>query len=194
MNTSHTPLILASGSPRRVELLQKITDHFEVIPSSVDEVIDENLDPVENVKSLALQKARWVADNHVAHTVIGADTIVVFEGDIIGKPRNAEDAKEILERLSGQVHQVMTGLAVISPEGKVYQDCEISQVRMKSLQADQVDEYIQSGEPMDKAGAYAIQGVGSALVESHEGSFSNIVGLPVETLRSLLVRSGMQFF
>lgn len=187
----HRPrILLASQSPRRSELLKSIHISFEVDPPCIDEVLREDYSPVENVLSIAETKARWVAGRNKNKFVIGADTIVVLENEIIGKPTDKNDARRILERLSGKRHEVITGVAVLNPEGKCFPSATISQVKIKPLAAIEISEYIATGEPMDKAGAYAIQGKGSALVESWSGSWSNIVGLPVETVKSLLSMAG----
>jgi septum formation protein len=182
------PIILASRSPRRIELLQQITPDFQVIPSSVEEIMQPDRTPEENAIALAQAKAEEVARQHAGHLVIGADTIVVLDGEIIGKPEDKEDAHRILKRLSGREHQVITGVAVIN--SRPVQAATISRVTIKSLSDETIETYIATGEPMDKAGAYAIQGKGASLVESYSGSFSNIVGLPMETLKVLLRKAG----
>jgi len=179
------PVILASQSPRRIELLKQIVPDFTVVPSAVEETLDGGQTPEENAVRLAEMKARSVARAHPGHLVIGADTVVADDGDIIGKPQNAEDAKRILKRLSGREHRVITGVAVICRE-RAFLAAAVSRVVFHRLTEKDIADYVATGEPMDKAGAYAIQGAGAALVESHHGSYSNIVGLPIETLKSLL--------
>jgi septum formation protein len=180
------PVILASQSPRRIELLKKLV----VIPSAVEETLRDDLSPEENAMALAEEKARSVESRHPGRLVIGADTVVALGGEIIGKPKDAEDARRILRRLSGRVHKVITGVAVVF--GRSFPAAETSTVRFHPLSEKQIADYVATGEPLDKAGAYAIQGIGEALVASHEGSYSNIVGLPIDTLRALLGRDAPQ--
>ncbi|MBI4383907.1 MAG: septum formation protein Maf [Nitrospinae bacterium] len=183
-------LILASQSPRRAELLKRIERDFDVFPSSVEEVLDPDRSPMENAVDLAREKARRVADRYRGCFVVGADTLVTLGGRILGKPSDMNDARGILRFLSGREHQVVTGVAVVNDRGEIFADAETSAVSIKPLTEDEIDRYIDTGEPMDKAGAYAIQGAGSFMVESYRGSFSNIVGLPLETLDRLLKLSG----
>ena len=187
MNNSHTPVILASRSPRRIELLKTVIKNFQVIPSEIDETCNANLSPEENVMFLSRKKATWVAKHHPHHLVIGADTLVFLENEIIGKPTDVEDACRILRRLNGREHKVITGVAVV--HSKTLSAASVSRVRIKPLTQNEIASYVNSGEPMDKAGAYAIQGQGSFLVESYKGSYSNIIGLPVEMLKDLLQKS-----
>ena len=184
MKNSPTPVILASQSPRRVELLKTIIKNFQVIPSNIDETCKSNLSPEENAVFLSRKKAAWVSKDHPHSLVIGADTLVVLENKIIGKPVDTKDACQILHRLSGREHKVITGVAII--HSKTISSFSISRVRIKHLTQSEIISYVDSGEPMGKAGAYAIQGQGSFLVESYEGSYSNIVGLPVDMLKILL--------
>ena len=191
MNKSRTPVILASQSPRRVELLKQIIKNFLVIPSEVEEVCSSNLSPEKNAMVLGRKKAEWVANRHPRHWVIGADTLVVLKNEIIGKPANIDDAFQILRRLSGREHNVITGVAVV--HSNTLSAVTVSKVRIKSLTDNEIVSYVNSGEPMDKAGAYAIQGEGASLVEGYEGSYSNIVGLPINTLKDLLQKAGFSF-
>ena len=161
------------------------------MPSPIDEVFSSNLSPEENAIVLGQKKADWVANRHPHHWVIGADTLVALENDIIGKPANADEAYQILRRLSGREHKVITGVAVV--HSKTLSAATVSQVRIKSLTENEIVSYVNSGEPMDKAGAYAIQGKGASLIERYEGSYSNIVGLPIATLKDLLQKSGLSF-
>ena len=184
MKNSPSPVILASQSPRRVELLKTVIKNFQVIPSNIDETFKSNLSPEENAVFLSRKKAAWVSKDHPHSLVIGADTLVVLENKIIGKPVDTEDACQILHRLSGREHKVITGVAII--HSKTISSFSISRVRIKHLTQSEIISYVNSGEPMGKAGAYAIQGQGSFLVESYEGSYSNIVGLPVDMLKILL--------
>jgi len=184
MDSPRIPVILASQSPRRIELLKTVIKNFRIVPSKIDEVCDINLSPEENAILLGRKKATWVAKEHPHNLVIGADTMVVLENKIIGKPTDAENARQILRQLSGQEHKVITGVAVVHL--KIFSAVSISHVRIKALTQNEINSYVESGEPMDKAGAYAIQGEGSFLVESYSGSYSNIIGLPMDLLKDLL--------
>ena len=184
MDNPRIPVILASQSPRRIELLKTVIKNFRVVPSKIDEVCDIDLSPEENAMLLGRKKATSVAKLHPHHLVIGADTMVVLENKIIGKPTDAENARQILRQLSGQEHKVITGLAVV--HSKIFSAVSISHVCIKALTRNEINSYVESGEPMDKAGAYAIQGEGSFLVESYSGSYSNIIGLPMDLLKDLL--------
>lgn len=188
MSKPKKPLILASQSPRRVELLKKIIKNFLVIPSGIDEVCSSRLSPEENAIILSRKKADWVANRYPHHWVIGADTLVVLENETIGKPTNLDDAHKILKRLSGRKHKVITGITVVHSE--TLSAAIVSQVNIKTLNKNEIASYINSGESMDKAGAYAIQGKGASLVKNYEGSYSNIVGLPIDALKDLLQKSG----
>lgn len=182
-------LILASQSPRRLELLKQITDQFEVVPSSVEEKLDYGLRPEENARMLARAKAESVAKNYPDCWVIGADTLVTLHQEILGKPVDVPDAERMLRRLSGKEHRVFSGICVVSP-GKTLDTAVMSKVRFKSLTDEEISGYIQTGEPMDKAGAYAIQGQGSFMIREFSGSHSNIVGLPIEELKIILKKTG----
>ena len=165
---------------------------FDVRPAAIEEKVDPTQTPTSNAMALALQKAKWVASRHRHCFVIGADTLVVLDEKIIGKPTDRDDAERILTRISGRPHQVITGMAVINPEGQSFEDAMSSTVQIKTLTREEIRDYIATGEPMDKAGAYAIQGKGAFMVASWSGSFDNIVGLPVESLRTLLQTAGYQ--
>ena len=183
-------IILASASPRRKDLLRQIGLEFEIIPSTVDEKIDE-AEPIRFVKQLALSKAQDVGRNLSSGLVIGADTIVVDGKTILGKPRSPEEAVEMLQRLSGRSHQVMTGVAVFDSESNAHWvDAEVTQVTFRQLTLREIEGYVASGEPMDKAGAYAIQEKGSLFVEGIQGCFFNVVGLPLLKTVQLLAKAG----
>jgi septum formation protein len=184
MHISKIPIILASQSPRRAELLKTIVKNFRVVPSKIDESCDTDISPEENAILLGSKKAISVAKLHPDNLIIGADTLVVLKNKIIGKPNDAEDARQLLIKLSGQEHKVITGVAVVHL--KIFAAASISHVRFKTLTTNEINSYVESGEPMDKAGAYAIQGKGSSLVKSYDGSFSNIVGLPTDLVKDLL--------
>jgi septum formation protein len=184
-------VILASRSPRRMELLKEIIPDFEVIPSSVEEIFQSELSPRDNAIAVACAKALDVSKSFPGHFIIGADTIVVLNNEIIGKPRDADDACNILKRLSGKRHQVITGVVVIHTE--MIKDAGVSDVNIRVLNDDEIARYVETGEPMDKAGAYAIQGKGAFMVDSYSGSYSNIVGLPLSTVKTLLTEAGYRF-
>lgn len=171
-------IILASASPRRKELLSTAGLEFTVRVADVEEIIDEKASPDEVVMSLALQKAQAVAKAYPTATVIGADTVVVLDGEILGKPENEQNAIEMLTALSGRSHTVYTGVAIINGE-KVINFCEATQVEFFPLTEDEIRSYVATGEPMDKAGAYGIQGKGCVLVRKIDGDYFNVVGLPV---------------
>lgn len=171
-------LILASASPRRKELLSLIDEDLRVITSDVDETPPPDSSPRGTVEELALRKARKVAESYRQDVVIGADTIVVVGGDILGKPENEEQAAKMLKRLSGRQHSVYTGVAIMSPKGsQVFS--EKTYVHFIPLTDEMIKEYIATGEPLDKAGAYGIQGRGALFVSKIEGDFANVVGLPI---------------
>lgn len=176
-------IILASQSPRRRELLTQIGLKFEVIPSTVEEVIT-SINPVEVVQELAQQKARDVAEVAAKETpkesllVIGADTIVVYEGKILGKPGDKEDAVRMLTMLQGKEHSVYTGVALLSGEQEIV-FAEETRVQMCPMTPEEIAWYVNTGEPMDKAGAYGIQGLCARFVRQIQGDYNNVVGLPV---------------
>lgn len=180
-------LILASASPRRRELMSLLGLPFEVIVSNVAEVTAKHLSPEETVKDLALQKARAVADNLANGLVIGADTIVVSAAKILGKPANEEEAYWMLKELSGQEHHVYTGIALLDKaSGGLEVAAEVTMVKFKELSDGEIRAYLATGEPFDKAGAYAIQGRAAVFIEGIIGDYYNVVGLPVYRLAQLL--------
>lgn len=181
-------LILASASPRRKDLLESIGVRFEVIPSEVEESFFPFETPCEGVKRLSFEKAREVSLNNPGYWTLGADTVVVVEDEILGKPVDKEEAKKMLTRLNGRVHEVYTGFALLNSEfdQEKVTGFARSEVFIRELSFDEIVEYVDSGEPMDKAGSYAIQGLGAALVQSVNGSYTNVVGLPLcEVAREL---------
>ncbi len=178
-------LILASKSPRRKELLSIITTDFEIIPAVKDENADPALPPKEFVRALAISKAEEVAENHPNDCVIGSDTVVAINGEILGKPKDKADAFRMLSLLSGTNHSVFTGVAVIK-DGKVHSFTEETKVKFFSLSAEEIESYIATGEPFDKAGAYGIQDLGALLVEGIDGDYYNVMGLPTGRLYRLL--------
>ena len=190
MPSSSNKLILASRSPRRSELLHSLGLEFEVSPSKVDEITDPEQSPEQNATNIARDKARWVARQNPGSYVLGADTMVVLGQEIIGQPTDEEDAYRILSKLAGKPHRVITGVVLITPKTEEYETAVVSKVILKPVSEDEIRSYIATGEPLDKAGAYAIQGEGSFLVESWEGSYSNIIGLPLEALTDLFEQAG----
>ena len=180
-------VILASGSPRRQELLQLVIDHFEVYVSDVDETLPEGIAPRDAVEMLALRKAQKVAELRRHALVIGADTVVAVDGRILGKPRDDEQAAEMLRMLSGRIHQVYTGVAICEKnENNVFSCC--TQVEFAPLSEAEIDWYLSTGEPFDKAGAYGIQGYGARFVKGITGDYFNVMGLPVNRLYTILGR------
>ncbi len=181
-------IILASGSPRRKDLLESIGVSFEVIPSDVEESFPVGETPSEGVRRLSLEKAREVSDRNPGYWTLGADTVVVIDGQILGKPADKTEARAMLTRLNGRIHEVFTGFSLLNSEcpHNTVTDFSRSEVLIRELSQNEIEEYVDSGEPMDKAGAYAIQGLGAALVQSVNGSYTNVVGLPLcEVAREL---------
>jgi len=185
-------LILASRSPRRYELLKQMALDFEVIPSRVEEGdVLAGESAREHVLRLSEAKAFDVGTQHPDAWVIGADTIVYVDGTVLGKPKNREEAMEMLRQLSGKEHSVLTGFSVNHiGKGKKNQEAVQTSVKVKPLTEDEVRWYVQTGEPFDKAGGYGIQGIGSFMIESIRGSYTNVVGLPVCELIQMLSRLG----
>lgn len=183
-------LILASASPRRKDLLEAAQIPFEIQAGDLEEVIEPGLTPGQVVESLAFQKAQDIAQKQTSPClVLGADTLVCLDNEILGKPHTAEVAYEMLSKLKGQTHEVMTGVALIKvPEMKAEVAHCVSQVQMRDMSENEIHEYIATGEPLDKAGAYAIQGHAKAFIEGVVGPYDNIVGLPIDTVKDLLSR------
>lgn len=179
--------ILASASPRRKQLLQEMGLKFKIIPSTIQEKIDSALTPSQLVKKLALQKAGEIARQFQGkkQIIIGADTIVVRQGEILGKPRDPRHARQILNKLSGSVHFVYTGVAVIDTwTDKKVVAYEKTRVKMKKLSTDEIQYH--SGRHLDKAGAYAVQEEKDAFIEKIDGCYFNVVGLPIQLLKRML--------
>lgn len=182
------PIILASASPRRAQLLNQLGLDFQVIPSDVSETIPDRFAfPNDLVIKLALHKASNVARKIEHGLVIGADTLVVLGDTIFGKPSGPDEAVKMLSMLNGKIHSVYTGIAVVEvPSGKTEVGrCE-TKVKFKTVSPEEIRSYVATGEPLDKAGAYGIQGKGGALVEAIEGCYFNVVGLPLSKLVDLL--------
>ncbi|GIM44606.1 Maf-like protein [Collibacillus ludicampi] len=180
-------IVLASGSPRRRELLAGIGLSFDVIVSHVDETVDEEMDPPALVQELAYRKAHDVAKSLKYGLVIGADTIVVIDDEVLGKPTDVQDAIRMLSRLQGRTHSVYSGIAIIDAKTSEKRIAySRTDVKMRSLSASEIERYVSTGEPMDKAGSYAIQGIGAILIDSIQGDYFTVVGLPLSLLASML--------
>jgi len=185
-------IILASSSPRRLEILRQIGLRFEVKAHEVDETIPAGMQPHQAACELAFRKAWGTAQLEPGAIVIGADTIVVHENLILGKPLDQSDAVETLRSLSGSDHLVITGFCVIeTATGKVVKANETTRVFFRQLTDAEINAYAESGEPMDKAGSYAIQGLGAVLVEKIDGCYFNVVGLPISQLSQVLKDFGV---
>ncbi len=176
-------IVLASASPRRAELLRAAGIHFTVRVANVDEMLLPDEAPHTYVARLAQTKAVAVAQPN--EIVLGADTTVVIGNEIAGKPVNIDDAKRMLQMLSGQWHEVLTGVSVVRDD-EVHTEVATTRVKFATMSAAEIEWYATSGEPDDKAGAYAIQGLASRFIERIEGSYSNVVGLPLETVYRML--------
>ncbi len=188
-------IVLASESPRRAELLKLAGIPFSVLPSGISE--DEKVfdDPVEHVLELSRRKAQNVALKVAGGLILGADTIVVLEGSTIGKPQNRGEAADILSRLSGNEHRVFTGMTLLDTDkNKCVSDVVITSVRMRKMSTDEIRKYIDTREPMDKAGAYGIQGKGSVFIESVCGCYYNVMGLPISKLVLMLRKMGYEIW
>ncbi len=186
------PLILASGSPRRAELLRQAGIRFEVSAPDLDETLYAGEAPEAYVRRLAAAKARYVAATHPGRLVLGADTTVVVDGEVLGKPRDAADAARMLGQLSGRSHVVLTGVCLIGPAGETRIESAVTTVEFRPLEDAEIAGYVDSGEPMDKAGAYAIQGGAAGFVTRLDGDYSNVVGLPVTLILGMCRGSGIQ--
>lgn len=176
--------ILASNSPRRRRLLAQLGLHYEVCDPGIDEVVDQLKSPAENVTLLALHKAQAAAHSVPEGIIISADTLVVLDGEILGKPVSPEDAIEMLSKLSGRTHTVFTGFALLDrPSNRSHFDFAATEVTFRKLEQKEILEYVRSGSPLDKAGAYGIQDDrGAIFVERIDGCFYNVVGLPLTKL------------
>lgn len=181
-------LLLASASPRRREILENLGFEFEILPSNVDESEVPWNDPVKSAKLLAEIKGVDAQMTRPRKTIIAADTIVLCDGQVMGKPGSPEEAKEMLEALSGRMHEVVTGIALITPPNIRIIEAESTRVFFRGLGPEEISRYIETGEPFDKAGAYAIQGYASAFIEKIEGCYFNVVGLPVSRLFGMFRR------
>lgn len=184
-------LVLASASPRRRELLSLFDCRFDVEPADIDESARPGEAPEDYVRRVARAKALAVHAGCGERFVIGSDTAVVVDGECLGKPADDHQAREMLGRLSGRAHRVLSAIALIAPDGGVDERLSVTRVELARLPADWVDAYIRSGEPHDKAGAYGIQGRAGIWVRSLSGSYSGVVGLPLYETGELLRRAGL---
>jgi septum formation protein len=193
MTPSPPPLILASGSPRRADLLHMLGIPFQIETHPVPEELLPGEEPAPHVERLARAKAEVVSRRHPHTLVLGGDTVVVSRGTILGKPRDPAHAVAMLMELSGRSHQVMSGLALLQAGGLVASGVRVTTVFFRPFGEPTARDYVATGEPMDKAGAYGIQGLGAALVDRIEGDHSNVVGLPIPLLVELLEQAGRPF-
>jgi septum formation protein len=189
-------LVLASASPRRIQFLHDWGFQFQSIPANLSETPDKNLTAEEQILQISRTKAEAIQDEmsklNLKPVILSADTEVVLDQELLGKPANPRHASEILSRLSGRVHRVMTGLWIIDMSTtNVLSHLETSLIEFRLLTEQEIDDYVQSGEPMDKAGAYAIQGMGRNFIRNFTGSYENIVGLPKEACLQLLSQCGV---
>jgi septum formation protein len=182
-------LVLASRSPRRADLLRAAGLFFDVFPVDVDERFGPDEEPEHAVARLAETKATTAAASHPDAVVLGADTTVLIRGEALGKPASADDAARMLRLLSGRTHDVLTGLCVCSGSRRL-RHVEPTRVRLARMSETEIAWYVSSGEPFDKAGAYAVQGLASRFVEGIDGSYSNVVGLPISSVYELLKELG----
>jgi len=185
-------IVLASGSPRRRQLLEMIGLEFRVVPPEVDETLGPSEQAEGYVTRLAREKATTVAARERGAIVLAADTTVVLRGAIFGKPASPEEAAEMLRQLEGRKHQVLTAVAV-ALAGRVEHALDVTEVTFRRLSDEQIADYVATGEPLDKAGAYAIQGKGAALVEGIRGDFFGVMGLPLRLALDLLARFGVSY-
>ncbi len=186
-------IILASKSPRRKEILENLGFKFDIITADTDESSDVT-DPESLVQILAVRKGKAVADNHSENDklIISCDTVVCCDGKILGKPRNEDDAKQMLRSLSGRSHTVLSGLALFY-NGKTISGVDKTEVYFATMPESFIDSYVASGDPMDKAGSYAVQGKTSLYIDKIDGCYFNVVGLPVRLLAKLLNNLGIDF-
>jgi septum formation protein len=182
-------IVLASASPRRAELLRAAGFEFDVAPAHVDETVHDAESPGHYVRRVAEAKAQVIHREHPGRVILAADTSVVLGSEILGKPGDASDAIRMLRLLSGRSHDVLTGVTVVDAAGAAESSVARTTVEFAPLTAREIEWYVSSGEPLDKAGAYAIQGLASRFVRRIEGSYSNVVGLPVALVYEMLRRA-----
>ncbi len=181
-----TRLLLASSSPRRLEILTALGIPFEVAPAEIDETLEPGESGSDAVRRFAREKAAKASTAHPDDWILAADTLVLLDGAILGKPRDDSDAAEMLRRLSGREHRVVTAVRLMQGSGPAAEAVEESRVAIAPLSEEEIRWYVATGEPRDKAGAYAVQGLGARFVESIAGSFTNVMGLPARTVYRLL--------
>lgn len=184
-------IILASQSPRRQELLRQIGLSFQVVPSQVDEILTDEIPPAALAERLAIAKAREVAQRAPGALVLGADTVVVAEGEVLGKPEDGADALRMLRLLAGREHQVITGVALVQGARELVSS-EVTTVHFLPVSDETLARYVATGEPMDKAGAYAIQGLAAVMISGINGDYFNVVGLPLARVVQMLSQFGVQ--
>lgn len=193
MSSAQPALVLASQSPRRELLLRMLGLHFDVIPAELDETYRNGESAGPHAERLAREKAQAVAARRPDALVIGSDTVVVLDGRVLGKPRDPEHAVEMLMSLQGREHQVETAVAVASPGHPLLSGVESVRVRFRPFDRTLATDYVQTGEPMDKAGAYGIQGYGAAIVERIEGDYFAVMGLPIGLMLRLIRTAGWRY-
>ncbi|MCM2324946.1 MAG: Maf family protein [Candidatus Woesearchaeota archaeon] len=188
-------IILASSSPRRKRLLEPLFSNLKIQPSDFEENNSENILPAKLAMKHALGKAREVASRNKSGIVIGADAFVVLDGKVLGKPKDEEDAFEMLKKQNGRWTEVISGVAVIDIDNdKEYAEYELTKVKMNKMTDEEILAYINTKDPMDKAGAFGMQDKGAVFVEKIDGCFSNVVGLPLPLLRKMLKKIGIEVF
>jgi septum formation protein len=186
------PVVLASSSPRRRELLDKTGLKFMVDAAEINEDHGRRMKASELAKTISLEKAKAVADRHPCSIIIAADTVGVLDGRPLGKPRDEDEARRMLGMLSGKCHTVVTGFTILDTEtGKAISKAVETKVYFRKLDSEEIKAYVRTGEPLDKAGAYAIQGMGALLVEKIEGDYYNVIGLPLSALARELNKFGV---
>ena len=186
-------IILASGSPRRKELLEQVGASFVVSVSDAAEESSDRLEPEELVRINAVAKAKAVAAEYPEKPVLGADTVVSLDGHTYGKPCDKSEACRMLENFSGRTHQVSTGIAMVV-KGEIYTDVVTTKVTFGAMSQEEISRYVETGEPLDKAGAYAVQGIAARFIEKIEGSYSNVVGLPLHAVTQLARKAGVDLY
>ena len=186
------PVVLASSSPRRRELLEKTGLEFIVDAAEINEDHGRRMKPREMAKTISMEKAKAVADRHPCSIIIAADTFGLLGGRMLGKPRDKDEARDMLGRMGGKRHMVVTGFTILDTEtGKTVSKAVETKVYLRKLAGNEIEAYLRTGEPLDKAGAYAIQGLGALLVEKIEGDYYNVIGLPLSSLALELKKFGV---
>ncbi|HUP89843.1 MAG TPA: Maf family protein [Longimicrobiales bacterium] len=186
-------IVLASQSPRRAELLRMLGFTFDVVPADIDETYAGDETGPEHAERLAREKTAFIAKSHRDAVVIGSDTVVVVDNDVLGKPKDEEQAVEMLMRLQGRTHQVATGIALSAPGNKLISDIETVEVKFKPFDAIKAEQYVKTREPMDKAGAYGIQGYGASIVEWVHGDYFAVMGLPIQRMIMMFETLGYEY-